>query len=126
MPASRSLPFLSPMKKLVAFFLRSRDRWKEKCKTAKRQNKSLKICLAKMKQSRDQWKARALASEEETKNSPCRAECGRRRAGSVLGEARGLQRHDSAAPVSARRGGRQPGPGAARGRASNVRPRCWA
>ena len=57
MPASRSLPFLSPLTKLVAFFQRSRDKWKEKCKAAKRQNKSLKLCLAKMKESRDRWKA---------------------------------------------------------------------
>ena len=115
MPANRSLPFLSPLQKLVAFFQRSRDRWKEKCKTAKRQNKSLKICLAKMKQSRDQWKAQALVLKEETKNSPCRAECGRRRAGSVLGEARGLHHHDSSAPVPARRGGGQSGSGACAG-----------
>ena len=57
MPASRSLPFLSPLTKLVAFFQRSRDKWKEKCKAAKRQNKSLKLCLAKMKESRDRWKS---------------------------------------------------------------------
>ena len=65
MPASRSLPFLSPLTKLVAFFQRSRDRWKEKCKAAKRQNKSLKLCLAKMKESRDRWKSRAICMEGE-------------------------------------------------------------
>lgn len=64
MPASRSLPFLSPLTKLVVFFRRSRDRWKDKCKTAKRQNKSLKLCLAKMKESRDRWKSRATRLEE--------------------------------------------------------------
>jgi hypothetical protein len=64
MPASRSLPFLSPLTKLVVFFRRSRDRWKQKCKTAKRQNKSLKLCLAKMKESRDRWKSRAIRSAE--------------------------------------------------------------
>jgi len=61
MPASRPLPFLSPLRKLVSFFRRSRDKWKEKCKAAKRQNKSLKLCLAKMKASRDRWKAEATA-----------------------------------------------------------------
>ena len=71
MPVHRSLPFLSPLKKLVTFFHRSREKWKEKCKVAKRQNKSLKLCLAKMKESRDHWKAQALASKEEQKNSPC-------------------------------------------------------
>jgi len=61
MPASRSFSFLSPLTKLVNFFQRSRDKWKEKCKAAKRQNKSLKLCLAKMKESRDRWKAQAMA-----------------------------------------------------------------
>jgi hypothetical protein len=64
MPASRSLPFLSPLTKLVVFFQRSRDKWKEKCMTAKRQNKSLKLCLAKMKESRNRWKDRAIRLEE--------------------------------------------------------------
>jgi hypothetical protein len=61
MPASRSFSFLSPLTKLVNFFQRSRDKWKEKCKVAKRQNKSLKLCLAKMKESRDRWKAQAMS-----------------------------------------------------------------
>ena len=64
MPASRSFSFLSPLTKLVNFFQRSRDKWKEKCKAAKRQNKSLKLCLAKMKESRDCWKAQAMVREE--------------------------------------------------------------
>ncbi len=63
MPARRSFSFLSPLTKLVSFFRKSRDKWKEKCKAAKRQNKSLKVCLDKMKQSRDRWKARAVALE---------------------------------------------------------------
>ena len=70
MPASRPLPFLSPLTKLVIFFHLSRDKWKEKCKAAKRQNKSLKLCLAKMKESRDRWKAQALASQEGQKKQP--------------------------------------------------------
>jgi len=74
MPASQSFGFLSPLRKLVSFFKRSRDKWKEKCKTAKRQIKSLKLCLAKMKESRDRWKARAIALEaavsHESINSP--------------------------------------------------------
>jgi hypothetical protein len=47
------------MKKLLRFFERSRDKWKTKCQTAKQENKSLKIRLAKMKASRDCWKAKA-------------------------------------------------------------------
>lgn len=62
-----SLSFRSPLKKLLRFFHRSRDQWKEKCKEAKRQNKSLRICLAKMKEKRDRWQARAMELEEELK-----------------------------------------------------------
>jgi hypothetical protein len=66
MPARALLPFRSPLRKLAVFFQRSRDKWKEKCKALRRQNKSLKICLAKMKESRDRWKARAMALEAQT------------------------------------------------------------
>jgi hypothetical protein len=46
----------------LRFFRESRDKWKEKCKEAKRENKSLKYRLAKMKQSRDRWKTQARGS----------------------------------------------------------------
>jgi len=80
MPADHSWPFRSPLRKLVVFFQRSRDQWKEKCKKAKRENKSLKICLAKMKERRDCWRDRARALEEELKRtaSPQRAGIPRR------------------------------------------------
>jgi hypothetical protein len=79
MPASRSFSFLSPLTKLVNFIQRSRAKWKEKCKAAKRQNKSLKLCLAKMKESRDRWKAQAMAHEEGTSRggSPQKTQPGR-------------------------------------------------
>jgi hypothetical protein len=51
--------YRSPISKLLRFFRRSRDKWKAKCKEAKRENKSLKYCLAKMTESRDRWKAQA-------------------------------------------------------------------
>jgi hypothetical protein len=51
--------FRSPVSKLVSFFHRSRDRWKEKCKQAKKELKSLKTCHAKLKASRDFWKQKA-------------------------------------------------------------------
>ena len=117
MPASRPLPFLSPLTKLVIFFHLSRDEWKEKCKAAKRQNKSLKLCLAKMKESRDRWKAQALASQEGQKNNHGFDGRERHCAGSVLGDAGGLHHEHSPAPVPARRRGRQSGPGAVRGNA---------
>ena len=56
MSISESLPFRSPISKLLRFFYRSRDKWKTKCKAAKRENKSLKYRLAKMTESRDRWK----------------------------------------------------------------------
>lgn len=52
---------------MLRFFRESRDKWKEKCKEAKRENKSLKYRLAKMKQSRDRWKTQA---RESGKGSP--------------------------------------------------------
>ena len=55
----QSLPFRSPISKLLRFFCRSRDKWKAKCKAAKRENKSLKYRLAVMTESRDRWKAEA-------------------------------------------------------------------
>jgi hypothetical protein len=64
MSIADSLPYRSPISKLVRFFRRSRDNWKAKCKLAKRENKSLKTRLAKMKESRDRWKAQARSLRE--------------------------------------------------------------
>jgi hypothetical protein len=59
MSVAEDLGYRSPVSKLLRFFRRSRDQWKVKCKAAKRENKSLKIRLAKMTESRDRWKAKA-------------------------------------------------------------------
>ena len=59
MSIGESLPYRSPISKLLRFFCRSRDKWKAKCKAAKQENKSLKYRLAKMKESRDRWKVQA-------------------------------------------------------------------
>jgi hypothetical protein len=66
--------FRSPISKLLAFFRRSRDRWKERCKQAKKELKSLKTCHAKLKASRDYWKqkARPVASVA-TRSEPPKA-----------------------------------------------------
>lgn len=64
MSIGESVSYRSPVSKLARFFERSRDKWKAKCKTAKRENKSLKIRLAKMKESRDRWKAKARTLKE--------------------------------------------------------------
>ena len=57
MSMRQSLPFRSPISKLLRFFCRSRDKWKAKCKAAKQENKSLKYRLAVMTESRNRWKA---------------------------------------------------------------------
>lgn len=59
MAICKSLPYRSPIVKLLRHFCRSRDKWKARCKAAKQENKSLKYRLAKMKQSRDRWRERA-------------------------------------------------------------------
>jgi hypothetical protein len=76
-----SLPFRSPISKLLRFFCRSRDKWKAKCKAAKRENKSLKYRLAVMTENRNRWKAEVrdlrkslqvetIPFEPKTKNTP--------------------------------------------------------
>ena len=62
MSMDQAWPYRSPVAKLLRFFWRSRDQWKAKCKAAKRENKSLKQRLLKMKESRDRWKAQAKGS----------------------------------------------------------------
>jgi hypothetical protein len=57
MSIAEALPYRSPISKLLRFFCRSRDKWKAKCKEAKRENRSLKYRLAVMTESRNRWKA---------------------------------------------------------------------
>jgi hypothetical protein len=72
--SSSSVSYRSPVAKLLRFFRLSRDKWKEKCKAAKRENKSLKTRLRKMRESRDRWRARARDSviEARTECPPAR------------------------------------------------------
>ena len=83
MAMGESLPYRSPITKLVRFFCGSRDKWKAKCKEAKRENKSLKYRLAKMTESRNRWKAQARSSEasSETTAAPIEEETTKNRAG---------------------------------------------
>jgi hypothetical protein len=74
MSIGESLPYRSPISKLLRFFLGSRDKWKAKCKAAKRENKSLKYCLAKMRENRDRWKAEALSLAKSIAEEPASAE----------------------------------------------------
>jgi hypothetical protein len=74
MSSDVSFSYRSPVAKLVRFFRHSRDQWKAKCQTAKKANKSLKICLAKMKESRDRWKAEARGLRDQLQAQTARAE----------------------------------------------------
>jgi len=47
--------FRSPLRKLVAFFQASRDKWKAKCQQAKYELKLLKRRFENLQISRDQW-----------------------------------------------------------------------
>ena len=66
MSIGESLPYRSPISKLLHFFCRSRDKWKAKCKEAKRENKSLKYRLAVMTESRNRWKAEVRGLRKST------------------------------------------------------------
>ena len=74
MSIGEKLSYLSPIHKLLSFFRKSRDKWKAKCQEAKKANKSLKYCLAKMTESRDRWKAEAKKWKAEARDSEKRLE----------------------------------------------------
>jgi hypothetical protein len=90
MSIGESLPYRSPISKLLRFFCSSRDKWKARCKEAKRENKSLKYRLAVMTENRNRWKAEARslrkstpdgteqAAEQPSKNRAGHPSCGRR------------------------------------------------
>lgn len=48
--------YTSPIRKLVHFFRKSRDHWKEKCQAAKSENKLLSNQARAVEQSREHWK----------------------------------------------------------------------
>ena len=58
----------SPVPKLLRFFLRSRNGWKEKCQKAKAVLKQLKNEVYALRKSRDGWKAFAKQQEQELKH----------------------------------------------------------
>ena len=57
--------YRSPMRKLAAFFERSRDGWKRKRQEAKVLNRRLSNRVRKLEASRDLWKERARRQGEE-------------------------------------------------------------
>ena len=65
MTAMTDRPLTSPLRKLVQFFRRSRDKWKKKCQDAKASNKLLANQTRAVERSREQWRQR---SEEQAKH----------------------------------------------------------
>jgi hypothetical protein len=57
--------YKSPQRKLVRFFARSRDQWKEKCLAAKAMGKGLKHRMRFLERSKEHWKRRVQALEGE-------------------------------------------------------------
>ena len=56
--------YLSPSRKLLPFFERSRDGWKRKCLNAKTRVKRLKNRVRQLEASREFWKQRARQHQE--------------------------------------------------------------
>jgi len=56
----RNLSYKSPVRKLVNFFEKSRDNWKEKYQLTKKQNKKLKNKVCTLKSSQQKWKSETL------------------------------------------------------------------
>jgi len=57
--------YKSPLKKLVVFFEKSRDSWKEKYMGKKIELKRAKNQINDLKQRKESWKERAIKAEEE-------------------------------------------------------------
>tara|TARA_Y100000310_G_C20200368_1_gene586595 strand:- start:180 stop:452 length:273 start_codon:yes stop_codon:yes gene_type:complete len=65
MAQENDLPYSSPPRKLLRFFLNSRDQWKAKCQRAKATVKRLENRVRFLEKSKTQWKAKAQALEKE-------------------------------------------------------------
>jgi hypothetical protein len=66
--------YTSPLKKLVSFFEKSRDKWKEKYLLNKKENQKLKSKLTTLKLSQQKWKNEAIQSRKQIKQTTINAE----------------------------------------------------
>ena len=66
--------FRSPLRKLVAFFKASRDKWKEKCQQTKYELKLLKRRFENLQISRDQWQRSCQQAEAQREQLQVRSE----------------------------------------------------
>ena len=55
--------FRSPLRKLVAFFKSSRDKWKEKCRQVKYKRKLIKRRFDNLQKNRNLWQQRYQEAE---------------------------------------------------------------
>jgi len=65
MSLENDLSYKSPPRKLLRFFLKSRDQWKAKCQRAKGTVKRLENRVRFLEKSKAQWKGKAQALEVE-------------------------------------------------------------
>ena len=65
MTLENDLSYTSPPRKLLRFFLKSRDQWKAKCQRAKATVKRLENRVRFLEKSKAQWKSKAQALEKE-------------------------------------------------------------
>lgn len=73
MAQENDLPYSSSPRKLLRFFLKSRDQWKAKCQRAKTTVKRLENRVRFLEKSKAQWKAQAQALEQENTHLKAKA-----------------------------------------------------
>jgi hypothetical protein len=61
--------YKSPVRKLVNFFEKSRDNWKEKYQLNKKENKKLKNKVCALKVSQQKWKKETLLLRKQLKQA---------------------------------------------------------
>ena len=61
--------YKSPVRKLVNFFEKSRDNWKEKYQRNKKENKKLKNKVCALKTSQQKWKSETLLLRKQLKQA---------------------------------------------------------
>jgi hypothetical protein len=61
--------YKSPVRKLVNFFEKSRDNWKEKYQLNKKENKKLKNKVCSLKASQQKWKSETLLLRKQLKQA---------------------------------------------------------
>jgi hypothetical protein len=66
--------YKSPIRKLVNFFEKSRDNWKEKYQLNKEENKKLKTKICTLKASQQKWKSETLLLRKQLKQAAINTE----------------------------------------------------